>query len=311
MMSMSRAQACVLAAVGGWLTFKMVRHTIWCGRKRLQHIRPLPPSVLTQAHVQHFKTKGWVAVPGFWAPKDVAVIRASLTLLQSRGRLANVATEGDGITHTAVPRNFQLCPLTPELGLFKALPLHERVAGAVSQLLCDVPCEGVFQYLSQTFWKPARHGLGTSWHQDQAYFDVTNARRGTAMCVTSAQHRASHDRIVSHDRIASRERVASQSTVEIATLTLCVVDTSGRWVAVHDATVSNGTIEVLDTTDLLEHRRDGCSDHHITCSDSVDSLRATPIELKAGGVLFFDFSVPHRTGDNATESARAAVAYHL
>jgi len=80
---------------------------------------------------------------------------------------------------------------------------------------------------------------------------------------------------------------------------------------VHDATVSNGTIEVLDTTDLLEHRRDGSSDHHITCSDSVDSLRATPIELKAGGVLFFDFSVPHRTGDNATDSARAAVAYHL
>merc|ERR1712096_206127 len=92
-----------------------------------------------------------------------------------------MGTEGDGVTHTDVPRNLQLCPLSPEAPLFRSLPFHPRVASTIQDLLCDNDNQSVCAYLSQTFWKPAKHGLGTSWHQDNAYFDVEQGQHGTAM----------------------------------------------------------------------------------------------------------------------------------
>eukprot|EP00656_Telonema_subtile_P018699 TRINITY_DN20130_c0_g1_i1.p1 TRINITY_DN20130_c0_g1~~TRINITY_DN20130_c0_g1_i1.p1 ORF type:complete len:258 (-),score=46.02 TRINITY_DN20130_c0_g1_i1:364-1137(-) len=196
---------------------------------------------------------------------EVDAMRTQLTLLQQSGRLANVATEGDGSTHTEEARNLQLCPLSPEAPLFRSLPFHPRVASTVHALLCNDPTQSVCAYLSQTFWKPARHGLGTSWHQDNAYFQVPEGHLGTAM-----------------------------------------------WTAVHDATVSNGTIEVIPGhSHVLDHERDGMSDHHITCTTSVDEQAAVPVELKAGGVVFFAFNTPHCTRSNTTNDSRAGIAYHF
>ena len=106
---------------------------------------------------------------------------------------------------------------------------------AVGRLLVTGPGEGCRCYLSQTFWKPARHGLGTGWHQDNAYFRLSDGRRGTAM-----------------------------------------------WTAVHDATVENGTLHVLPGHDgaVLEHVRDGTSDHHITCQHEIQEEEAIAMEVK-------------------------------
>ena len=103
------------------------------------------------------------------------------------------------MTPTTCPRNLQLCPLIPEHPLFAALPWAARVREAVARLLLEEQGgqgeqgeqgergeqgeEGdtVLCYLSQTFWKPARQGLGTSWHQDNAYFGLRDGRAGVAM----------------------------------------------------------------------------------------------------------------------------------
>ena len=101
------------------------------------------------------------------------------------------------------------------------------------------------------------------------------------------------------------------------------------WTAIHDATIENGTIE-LDgkrRVGVLEHTRDLSSDHHITCSSSVrccslnhailkslvqvDDSQAIPVELAAGGVVFFNFDKPHCTRANTTDNSRAGVAYHF
>eukprot|EP00658_Telonema_sp_P-2_P056035 TRINITY_DN44530_c0_g1_i1.p1 TRINITY_DN44530_c0_g1~~TRINITY_DN44530_c0_g1_i1.p1 ORF type:complete len:352 (+),score=29.42 TRINITY_DN44530_c0_g1_i1:201-1256(+) len=230
--------------------------------------------------VAEFKSRGWCAVPDFWEAHEIDALRNALSLLQVRGRLANVATDGDGETHTEVARNLQLCPLSPELPIFRSLPFVEKVGRSVAQLLCndadDVVDESVYCYLSQTFWKPAQHGLGTGYHQDNAYFEVPDARRGCAM-----------------------------------------------WTAIHDATVANGCLHVADgyamegaqsadnNHGILDHRRDLTSDHHITCVDVIDLEREVAIEMKAGGVVFFNYNVPHRTGPNETDTPRAGVAYHF
>ncbi len=87
---------------------------------------------------------------------------------------------------------------------------------------------------------------------------------------------------------------------------------TAMWIALHDATVENGTIKVIPRAldVILEHRRDPESDHHSRCWP-VNEDRAIPIEMKAGGALFFCFNTPHATGANATDRDRAALAYHF
>jgi ectoine hydroxylase-related dioxygenase (phytanoyl-CoA dioxygenase family) len=85
----------------------------------------------------------------------------------------------------------------------------------------------------------------------------------------------------------------------------------GMWTAIHAANVANGTMHVIPRGDaeLLAHERDGGSNHHIKCV--VDESKAVPIELPAGGVLFFNYAVPHCTKGNTTDRERAGLALHF
>jgi len=106
--------------------------------------------------------------------------------------------------------------------------------------------------------------MGTNWHQDNAYFQISDPLKGTAM-----------------------------------------------WIAVHDATVANGTIHVIPDSfrEVYEHRRDPESDHHIRCYPPDEW--AVPIELPAGGVAFFAYGTAHCTRANTTDRERAGVAFHF
>ncbi len=83
------------------------------------------------------------------------------------------------------------------------------------------------------------------------------------------------------------------------------------WIAVHDATIANGTLNVLPGMQhhKLEHGRDPNSDHHIRCWP--DEGKAVPVEVPAGGVAFFCYGTPHCTHANNTDRDRAGVAYHF
>lgn len=83
------------------------------------------------------------------------------------------------------------------------------------------------------------------------------------------------------------------------------------WIAVHDATVANGTLEVIPGSfrETYEHSRDPYSDHHIRCYP--DESRAVPVELRAGGGVFFNYGTAHCTRANRTRGDRAGVAFHF
>jgi len=83
------------------------------------------------------------------------------------------------------------------------------------------------------------------------------------------------------------------------------------WIAVHDATVANGTLHVIPgmAGEKLKHVRDPQSDHHIRCYP--DESRAVPCVLKAGGVAFFNHGTPHCTRGNSTDRERAGIAIHF
>jgi ectoine hydroxylase-related dioxygenase (phytanoyl-CoA dioxygenase family) len=215
---------------------------------------------LSADQLKQFNDQGFVVLPHFFTEREVAAMRAELDRFKREGMLRNVATDGDGKTHSNTVQNLQICPISPKSEFYRALPFCPKVVAVVRQLIGDP----VQHHLDQIFLKPGRHGMGTNWHQDNAYFGLTDPTKGV-----------------------------------------------GMWVALHDATIANGTMTVIPGIyrEKLTHQRDGNSDHHIRCYPNED--KAVPIEIKAGGALFFNYGVPHCTRGNTTEHERAGLALHF
>lgn len=131
----------------------------------------------TPEQIAQFRTEGWLAVPHFWTAEEITAMRAELDRLKEAGKLRNVATEGDGKTHSSTKANLQLCPMWPHSDFFRAMPFAPKVAEAVSRLIGDP----VLLHLDQVFLKPAKQGAGTNWHQDNAYFQIPDPLKGTAL----------------------------------------------------------------------------------------------------------------------------------
>jgi ectoine hydroxylase-related dioxygenase (phytanoyl-CoA dioxygenase family) len=214
----------------------------------------------TPEQIEQFQTEGFLAVDDFWTPTEIAAMRADLERLKSEGKLRNVATDGDGKTHSSKRANLQLCPMSPHSSLFRAMPFTPKVIEAVEQLIGGP----IMLHLDQVFLKPGGHGAGTNWHQDNDYFGIKKTVQGTAL-----------------------------------------------WTAVHDANEQNGAMRMIPRAfnTPLEHTRDPDSDHHVRCYP--DESKAELMEMKAGGVVFFNYGTPHATGPNHTEHERAGVALHF
>ena len=215
---------------------------------------------LTNEQIIHFKTHGYTAVPNFFTPREVQAMQAEVERFKRDGLGRNVATDGDGETHSDTKTNYQVIPLNDKSHLIRALPFEKRVIDAVSGLIGDP----FILHLDQLFLKPGGQGVGTDWHQDNAYFKIADPLKGTAM-----------------------------------------------WVAIHDATIANGTIHVVHDSFKEEypHDRDPNSNHHIHCQ--VPEERAVPVELEAGGVAFFCYGTAHSTKANTTDRERAGMAFHF
>lgn len=215
---------------------------------------------LTAEQSANYARDGYFAVPDFFSKREVAAMVAELERFKREGLGRNVATDGDGQTHSRTKINFQIIPLNDKSMLFRALPYHPKVVATIGQCIG----EPFVRYLDQIFLKPGQSGAGTQWHVDNAYFKVSDVTKGI-----------------------------------------------GMWVALHDATIANGTMHMLPGVfhQQFEHQRDLGSDHHITMK--ADESKAVPMELPAGGAIFFNFGVPHCTRGNTTDKERAGLAYHF
>jgi ectoine hydroxylase-related dioxygenase (phytanoyl-CoA dioxygenase family) len=215
---------------------------------------------LTAAQLADYERDGYIAMPGFFDQREVAAMVAELERFKREGLGRNVATDGDGSTHSRTKINYQIIPLNDKSALFRALPYHPKVMTAVSQCIG----QPFVRYLDQIFLKPGKSGAGTQWHTDNAYFKISDPTKGV-----------------------------------------------GLWIALHDATVANGTMHMLPGVyrQTFDHGRDLGSDHHITMQ--ADESKAVPVELAAGGAIFFNYGVPHCTKANTTDKERAGLAYHF
>src|SRR3954466_2501613 len=79
-------------------------------------------AMLSDAQVKQFKAQGYTTAPTFFSAREVRALRAELNRLRRDGAFRNVATDGDGATHSKQKENLQICPLLHNSELAKALP---------------------------------------------------------------------------------------------------------------------------------------------------------------------------------------------
>ncbi len=135
--------------------------------------------ILPDDRVEQFREDGFTFIEKLFEERELAAMRAELARFFEEGLIRNVATEGDGKTPSDAQFNLQICPISPQSDFYRSLQFHPKVVAAVGQLIGQ---PFVF-YLDQIFFKPARIGLGTNWHQDNAYFKVSDPTKGTAMWI--------------------------------------------------------------------------------------------------------------------------------
>ena len=92
---------------------------------------------LTQQDIHHFQERGYLVIPEFFRPREVKAMQAELDRLFRDGLLRNVATDGDGKTHSNTLFNFQICPIYHKSHFFRAMPFDPKVINVVTQLIGD------------------------------------------------------------------------------------------------------------------------------------------------------------------------------
>jgi ectoine hydroxylase-related dioxygenase (phytanoyl-CoA dioxygenase family) len=132
---------------------------------------------LSKQQIEQYREEGYLTFREFFTDKETAAIRTELEHLLGQGRSHNVSTDEDGATHSKTKQNLQIVPLSPHSRLFRSLPWQPKVNSFVPQLIGDP----VLRHLDQCFWKPARSGAPTNWHQDNAYFHATDPLHGVGM----------------------------------------------------------------------------------------------------------------------------------
>ena len=132
-------------------------------------------NIFSKIEVQRFVQEGFIVKHHFFDASEVEVMQKETNRLLEKGTFRNVSTDEDG-NPSENSQNLQLIPLYDQSRIFRALPFQEKMIRAVSELIGDP----YLLRLDQIFLKPARNGLGTSWHQDNAYFNIENPLKGLA-----------------------------------------------------------------------------------------------------------------------------------
>jgi len=134
---------------------------------------------LTVEQRSKYEADGYFAIPNFFDVSEVAAMLAELERFKRDGLGRNVATDGDGATHSRVRINYQIIPLNDKSTLMRALPYHTKVVSVIRQCIGDP----FVRYLDQIFLKPGQSGAGTQWHVDNAYFKIADPTKGIGMWI--------------------------------------------------------------------------------------------------------------------------------
>lgn len=128
---------------------------------------------LTASQALHFQHNGYLTFDGFFDADETRAMQCEVDRWLHEGLPRDVSTAPEQ------RQNLQLIPLFPRSSLFRSLPFAPKVISAVEALVG----KPVVKILDQMFYKPARTGMGTRWHTDNAYFKLNDPLKGVAMWI--------------------------------------------------------------------------------------------------------------------------------
>ena len=140
---------------------------------------------LSKAEHNRFREDGCIWFEDFFTPRETEALRLELERIYDtelkKGAGINCAVQENGTkrVNDGEKQNLQVIPLNNRSDFHKALPFHPKVLSVVAQLIGN----DFMLELDQAFWKPPKKGVGTSWHQDNAYFKISDPLRGAAMWI--------------------------------------------------------------------------------------------------------------------------------
>lgn len=138
---------------------------------------------LTNDQLQQFRDEGYLAITNFWNEREVKAMQAELEQLKNQGLLRKTVPGENAASYKV---NLQLCPMSPHSNFFRAMPFALKVRETMTQLIGDP----ILLHLDQVFLKPAKHGTGTNWHQDNVYFQIDNPQKGRSVDGSASRHTA-------------------------------------------------------------------------------------------------------------------------
>ena len=252
------------------------------------------PAALNDSHRRQFAELGYVAFEDVFSTTEIAAARLALTELTHR--LMQAARRGDGEVKLARPgttRNYAGPRVVAPAG---GCAIHFEV-GVEPLKLSDDEAENCFRKL---------HGYENEHPTFQAL--VADARiQGVLGGLIGQEVLLKDVMALSKPPFIGSEKPWHQDNAYFNYLPLELVGTA--WIALDDATIDNGCMHLLPG----QHKRGALRHHHtIDCEilpDRIDAAQAVPVELKAGGVLFFSAMLPHQTPPNSTASRRRALQF--
>lgn len=252
------------------------------------------PSALTETHRQQFAALGYVAFEDVLTPDEVDAARQALSELTHR--LMQEARAGRGHVQQApvgATRNYAGPRVVNAEG---GCAIHFE-AGVEPLSLDDDEAEQSFRKI---------HG----YHDEHPTFRelVQHPRLQGFIGELIGQSMVLKDVMaLSKPPFIGSEKPWHQDNAYFNYLPLEWVGTT--WIALDDASIDNGCMHLLPG----QHTRGALRHHHtIDCEimpDRIDPSLAVPIELRAGGALFFSAMLPHQTPPNTSPLRRRALQF--
>ncbi|MSS71894.1 MAG: phytanoyl-CoA dioxygenase family protein [Candidatus Latescibacteria bacterium] len=260
----------------------------------LERISPACPETLDEAHIEQFREEGYLAFEGVLEPGEVAAARAALTELTAG--LLEAARRGEAEVVGPNPkatRNYSGARIQKH-----GSPLQIHFEPGVNPMTGDVE--------KAELGARKLHG----YVQEHPVFQaLVRHPRIKGIIETLLGHEAIlfGDMALIKPPFVGSEKPWHQDNAYFVYAPLDGVATA--WIALDDVTVENGCMHVIPgghRIGALKHV------HGIDCQIAegrLDPGRAIPVELRAGGGMFFSAMLPHQTPPNRSPLKRRALQF--
>jgi phytanoyl-CoA hydroxylase len=248
---------------------------------------PACPTKLSPSLLDQFQHDGYLAFPDVLSPTEVATARAALSeLVQRSVHDADFAFDAGGRNAQSKHSRFFVQFEPTQQGIdIHTLTDHE-IELRVRKLMWFCEVSPFFETLASSHPRI----------------------RGVVESLLGANPIRFQDMALIKPPFIGSEKPWHQDNAYFAVTPLEAV--LGVWIALDDATADNGCMHVL----VGEHKLGPRKHYHRTdCEIILDRLnpaRAVPVELPAGGAMFFAGMLPHRTPPNASPHRRRALQFH-